>query len=179
MTIARPEIQGQFPLTYHGVPTVSSAVFSEDRVYRYMLTRIISSGPWRLLAIMVNPSTADELTDDPTIRRWLGFARIWGFGVLRVVNLNAFRATEPIDLFKAHDPVGPDNDKWLKCGAEWADTIVVSWGVHGAWRGRDTEVSFLLEPYQGKLYSLGLTKQGHPRHPLRLRRDTKLQRWQP
>ena len=114
---------------------------------------------------MLNPSTADTTTDDPTIRRCTGFARSWGHGRLIVVNLWSRRATRPADLRRMARPgAGRKNDQVILEAAEQAQRLVLAWGVHGAWRGRDQAVIRLLEGYE--LSCLGTTKQGHPRHPL-------------
>ena len=85
-----------------------SAIFSGDRRYRYLLIRRVGTSQSRVLFIMLNPSAADEVRDDPTIRRCIGFARDWGFGLLEVVNLFALMSTNPKTLLDAEDPVGPD-----------------------------------------------------------------------
>jgi hypothetical protein len=124
---------------------------------------------------MLNPSTADALLDDPTIRRCIGFARAWGFGALEVVNLFAFRATLPSQLRAALDPVGPRNNRFLRAALGRADAVVAAWGAHGSWGGRDRAVLHLLsggidQPWPSP-QCLGLTKHGHPRHPLYLPLD--------
>ncbi len=118
---------------------------------------------------MLNPSTADAETDDPTIRRCIGFARKWGFQELQVGNLFAWRATDPRELKQALDPVGPENDRHLMTMSGCADVVIAAWGARGNYRNRAAEVLDLLE---GTVYHLGLTKQGHPKHPLYLRADT-------
>jgi len=144
-----------------------AANFSPCERYRYSLDHV-----WRLEAdhcvfIMLNPSTATATEDDPTIRRCIGFARDWGFGSLRVVNLFAFRATDLADLKKATAPVGLENDAVLKASVRSAVLAVAAWGAHGAWEGRaDYVVNELLAPWRGKLECLGTTKEGQPRHPL-------------
>ncbi len=144
------------------------ADFDETGAFRYRLWRRWDpSGPV-VAFVGLNPSTADADQDDPTIRRCLGFARRWGFGALEVVNLFAWRATRPQDLRRAVDPVGPENDAVLKRTARDADRVVACWGVHGAWRQRDTEVLAWLP---GPLHCLGRTQGGQPRHPLYLPRD--------
>jgi hypothetical protein len=126
---------------------------------------------------MCNPSKADEERNDHSVRRFIAFARGWGFAVLWVVNAHAFCATDPADMMAADDPIGPENDEWLRYGATHCEQAVVAWGVHGAHRGRDQEVMDLLAPWRPKLYHLGLTSGGHPRHPARLRRDTQRIPW--
>ncbi len=149
-----------------------SARFDRSGVYRYSLTRRWSGGGGAVAFVMLNPSTADALRDDPTIRRCIGFARAWGFGALEVVNLFAFRATHPSQLRAAADPVGPRNNRILRAALSRADAVVAAWGVHGSWGGRDRAVLRLLSARKDQTWPapqcLGLTKQGHPRHPLYL-----------
>ncbi|WP_276968362.1 DUF1643 domain-containing protein, partial [Metallibacterium scheffleri] len=114
----------------------------------------------------LNPSTADETQDDPTIRRCVGFAKAWGYQALCMVNLFAFRATRPDDMLAAADPVGPDNDAHLRALSGEAGVIVAAWGALGTHRGRDVEVCALLPA----LHCLTLTKGGQPGHPLYLPR---------
>jgi hypothetical protein len=112
---------------------------------------------------MLNPSTADEHSDDPTLRRCIGFARQWGLGGLNVVNLYAFRATKPADLWLAADPVGPENDRYLASAAATDELIVAAWGTH-AKRERIQQVLAL--PGFDRLSCLQITKRGYPSHPL-------------
>lgn len=147
------------------------ATFSSDGRYRYTLTRRwdpLASGP-TVAFVGLNPSTADAREDDPTIRRCVGFARDWGFGGLVMLNLFAFRATDPESLSKVEDPVGPGNDALLATGAEASDLVVAAWGTHPLARARAREIidSRVLFGWA----ALGWTKDGHPRHPLYMRRD--------
>jgi hypothetical protein len=112
----------------------------------------------------LNPSTADEIKDDPTIRRCINFAKEWGYGGVCVTNLFAFRATKPIDMMKADNPVGVENDIWLYRIANNASIIVAAWGVHGTFSGRHIAVREMLP----NLHYLRLTKNGYPGHPLYL-----------
>lgn len=151
-----------------------SAVFSPCRKYRYALWR-----KWddRLDAKMVafiglNPSTADETQDDPTIRRCIGFAKAWGYGSLCMLNLFAFRATDPKEMLAADDPVGPDNDFTIQRMSLRVD-CVAAWGTHGTHRGRDKAVRGMVE----NLHYLRLTKDGHPAHPLYLPATLTPQKW--
>ena len=113
---------------------------------------------------MLNPSTADAVRDDPTIRRCIAFARAWGYERLTVTNLFAFRTPSPRVLRSADDPIGPENDEYLTRAAAEADGTVCAWGIHGALRSREAEVLGLLQ--ERRLVHLGLTRDGHPRHPL-------------
>ena len=143
------------------------AVLSSCGQYRYRLHRSWLTGEGTVLFIMLNPSTADAKTDDPTIRRCIGFAQRWGFRELVVGNLFAWRTTDPRELRMARDPVGPENDGHLIEMSDSADATIAAWGAHGAYHHRDLAVLGLLKAAE----SLGLTKQGHPRHPLYLRAD--------
>ncbi|MFV0385238.1 DUF1643 domain-containing protein [Paracoccus sp. (in: a-proteobacteria)] len=154
----------------------SEALYSGCGAYRYALTRDWAGGP-RLLYVMLNPSTADERRNDPTVERCERRARGLGFGAFRVVNIFAFRATDPRDLKAADEPVGPENDRVLSEAARWADRILCAWGAHGAHRGRGAEVGHLLRGLGCELWHLGLTGAGHPRHPLYLPYARQPQPW--
>jgi hypothetical protein len=138
------------------------ATISRCGNYRYDLRRLWSRGP-EVVWILLNPSKADAQIDDPTIRKCIGFSKRWGYGGMRVVNLFAFRATCPDDLFAAADPIGPRNNKILR-SASTSDCIV-AWGNHGNHRNRAAEV---LATLQGRLDCLGVTNLGQPKHPVRL-----------
>ncbi len=160
------------------MPPRSSARFDRTRRYRYSLSRRWGEGAERVVFVMLNPSTADECADDPTIRRCIGFARAWGFETLEVVNLYAFRATRPAELFAAADPVGPRNDCFLRAAAREAALVVAAWGLHGARAGRDSEVLEILRR-RGPVHCLGTTQRGQPRHPLFVRRGVRPRRLSP
>jgi hypothetical protein len=149
----------------------SDAVLSTDGVYRYLLTRQWAVGR-RVLWVMLNPSTADARVNDPTITRCIDFSKQWGFARLDVVNLFAFRATDPKELAFAKDPVGSTNDWYIEEASAKADLTVVAWGAHAMAEDRAVAVLELLkDPHH-----LGTTKSGAPRHPLYLRKDTAPQR---
>lgn len=120
--------------------------------------------------IMLNPSRADEVRDDPTIRRCTGFARQWGFGSMVVVNLFAFCTADPAELRRVDDPVGPGNDDAIRAGASRADIVVAAWGRHGALRGRDADVTKMVQGHDVR--ALGRNLDGSPTHPLYVRADT-------
>ena len=119
----------------------------------------------RIVFILLNPSTADEYKNDPTIRRCMGFARAWKFGSIEVVNLFAYRATNYRDLFNISDPVGAENNRFLMQAIERCSTVVLGWGTRGTLLDRDRQVMSLLVG-RNDLYCLGITKNGQPRHPL-------------
>jgi hypothetical protein len=149
------------------------AIFDPTGMYRYLLWREWHPDSPRLALIMLNPSTADEQKNDPTIRRCIGFAHAWGFGSVEVVNLFAYRATDSKELLKVDDPVGAENDGYIVQAVERCSYVVVAWGTKGILLDRDRQVLQLLgdRPNVG---CLGVTKGGHPRHPLYLRGDAGL-----
>lgn len=148
-----------------------SAEFSPCRTWRYALHRRWDESLPTLAVIGLNPSTADETQDDPTIRRIMGFARSWGFGGIAMLNLFAFRATDPKDMKAARDPVGLDNDRAIMLHTE-DRCVLCCWGAHGQHKGRAARVLSNLERHACRPFHLGRTKAGHPKHPLYLRSDT-------
>lgn len=149
----------------------AGAIMSPCGRYRYRLWRVWRRGP-RVLFIGLNPSTADAERDDPTVRRCIGLAKAWGFSGMELANLFAYRATDPRVLAQADDPVGPDNDRWLAWLAKRTACRVACWGNHGWLHDRAAEVVVRLP----KLRCLGVTKLGHPRHPLYLPANVSLAR---
>ncbi|MBL3705249.1 DUF1643 domain-containing protein [Sulfitobacter sp. BDSS02] len=144
----------------------SVAVYSDCERYRYSLTRVWDPAGDKALFVMLNPSTATEVQNDPTVERCERRARTLGFGAFRVTNIFAWRDTDPRLMRAAADPVGPENDAAIMEGAAWADRIIAAWGTHGAHLARGPEVERLLRQTGMPLFNLGLTKEGHPKHPL-------------
>lgn len=144
---------------------LKSAIFSPCRTWRYSLTREWDRKLGSVLWVGLNPSTATETEEDPTIRRCMRFAQSWGYGGIIMSNLFAFRATEPKDMMAAVDPVGPENDFWLRKLSIEAGVTVAAWGVKGVFRGRDKDVTDRLLCV-ADLMCLKHTKDGHPWHPL-------------
>jgi hypothetical protein len=144
----------------------SVAVYSPCERYRYLLTRVWDAGGRKALFIMLNPSTATETQNDPTVERCERRARALGFGGFRVTNIFAWRDTDPRAMRAATDPVGPGNDAAIHGSTTWADTIVAAWGTHGAHLGRGATVERLLRDSGCAVHHLGLTQDAHPRHPL-------------
>lgn len=144
----------------------SVAEYSDCERYRYTLTRVWDPGGARALFIMLNPSTATEVQNDPTVERCERRARTLGFGAFRVLNIFAWRATDPRDMRAARDPVGPENNRAIVDSLDWADRVICAWGTHGKHLGRGPEVERLLREAGARLYHLGLSKEGHPKHPL-------------
>ncbi|MGX9884051.1 DUF1643 domain-containing protein [Streptomyces sp. NPDC002276] len=159
---------------------LGSAVLSHCERYRYRLSRTWGDGPTAVF-VMLNPSTADGLKDDATIRRLAGpngFARHMGAGSLLVVNLYAWRATDPNDLWTVDDPVGPDNDTHLRAAAKAAadsgGPLVGAWGVNAK---PDRIAAVLALPGMDRLTALAVTKSGQPKHPLYLKTTLTPQPW--
>lgn len=155
---------------------VSEAVYSDCERYRYLLTRTWHDGP-KALFIMLNPSTATEMQNDPTVERCERRARALGFGAFRVTNIFAFRATDPRVMRAEPDPVGPENDAAILKSLGWADAVVCAWGNHGLHMNRGAVVESMLRGAGARLTHLGLTGQGQPRHPLYVAYDQKPQPW--
>jgi hypothetical protein len=154
-----------------------SAVFDDERIYRYALTRAWGFGP-RVLWIMLNPSTADESVLDPTLRRCLGFAQSWGFDGFEVCNAYALRSTDPRALKVHPHPIGPDNDVAIEYLAERAGRVIVGWGSNCE-IAREREVAKILAGVGVRPMCLGTTGKGAPRHPLYLRADSLAFPWEP
>jgi hypothetical protein len=117
-----------------------------------------------LVFVGFNPSTADEVLHNATIRRCVALAKAWGYGALCMTNLFAFRATDPDDMKAAAEPIGPENDFHLQRLAHGAGVVVAAWAIHGTHRERDAAVRSLIPT----LHYLRKTADGHPGHPLYL-----------
>ena len=147
-----------------------TASFSSCRKYRYSLSRIWDKQKKFVLFIGLNPSTADEEVDDPTIRRCSGYAQKWGYGGFIMVNLFAYRTTLPSNLKKVKYPVGSENDKYIVKLSKKADITVAAWGNNGNLYSRDKQILSLVP----NLMCLKINKSGQPAHPLYLNKDLKL-----
>ncbi|WP_294124210.1 DUF1643 domain-containing protein [Sphingomonas sp.] len=154
------------------------AVFSADRRYRYSLTREWDLRRGQLCWIMLNPSVAGSERDDPTIRRCIGFAQRWGFGGIVVVNLFGLVATYPHQLLMAKDPIGPRNDDAI-LEAISNRRVICAWGNVFHFAERKSDVLRILESTKTNPQCLGLTKFGHPSHPVRLSWKQKLRPFRP
>ena len=132
----------------------STALYSPCQNYRYTLTRVWNPDGPKALFVMLNPSTATEVQNDPTVERCERRARALGFGAFRVCNIFAYRATDPRVMRAQADPVGPGNDAAIAESALWADRIVCAWGTHGAHLGRGPAVEALLRATQRQLIGL-------------------------
>jgi hypothetical protein len=151
--------------------TDCGATFDPTRRYRYTLWRYWKEQPERFVNfVMLNPSTADETALDPTVTRCMNFAHHWGYDGAYVTNIFALRSTDPKALYGHPDPVGTENDVNILMTAERCKLVIAAWGVHGRLNGRGMEVAELLQPWD--LQCFALTKEGFPRHPLYLRKDS-------
>lgn len=149
-----------------------TAVISPCGLYRYNLTRRWGIG-LPLVFIMLNPSTADAHADDATIRKCIGFASRYGYQAIEVVNLFAFRATNPKDMLRAVDPIGPENDKHILKATSRCD-VVCAWGPNASKTHRPSKVLNMLIKNKTNPYCLHMTKDGSPGHPLMLSYDRDL-----
>ncbi len=152
--------------THQKDDAASTALYSDCENYRYALTRIWDDTGGKVAFVMLNPSTATEVQNDPTVERCERRARALGFGAFRVCNIFAWRDTDPKNMRAATDPVGPENDATIIKAAAWADQIICAWGTHGAHLSRGVAVETLLRNTGLPLFHLGLSKAGHPKHPL-------------
>lgn len=143
-----------------------SAVISSNEIYRYRLQREWEWTKPFVTFVMLNPSTADADIDDPTIKKCIKFAKNWGYGRIDVVNLFAFRATDPRRLKEQLDPVGAENDCFIKSTLIDTDLVVCAWGRHGKFKDRDIEAMKILHSSGKTAYSLKINKDGTPKHPL-------------
>lgn len=157
---------------------MNSAAFSFDefRTYRYDLQRQWGPGAQHVW-VMLNPSTADETRNDPTIRRCINFSKMWGAGRLVVVNLYAMRATRPAKLLHVDDPVGPENDQYIRrhITAPQTTMVIAAWGEYvdrlTVKTGR-LDIERTAHVAHKPVCCLGWTKSGAPRHPLYMKADT-------
>jgi hypothetical protein len=161
---------------------IAGATFSPCRRYRYALSRTWDSSLPTVVFCGLNPSTADETRDDPTVRRELAFARAWGFGSYVKVNAYALRSTDPKGLWQVPDPRGADNFLAIKLACFEAMTerpgglFVAAWG-NNIRTSDEVELRRMLRLEGVKVHALKITKQGHPSHPLYLRSTSKPFLW--
>ena len=146
------------------------ARYSDCEKYRYTLQITWDDSKNRIVFIGLNPSTATEMKNDPTVTRMINFAKTWGYGSLSVCNIFAFRTTFPFELKKSKDPVGKENDEWILYEVRNADKVVVAWGNHGNFLSRSNEVLKVIP----NPYVFGKTKIGEPKHVLYLRSNSKI-----
>lgn len=176
--VGEAEPAGPAPLKKHAR---GAAVISSRGRYRYRLERHGLSGAGAIAWIMVNPSTADAVADDATIRKVIGFSERLGAGWAIVGNKFAWRATDVRELRSAADPTGPANDEHLAAIMRDAGTVIVAWGplskLPPTLRRRWYKVARIADEVGAKLMCLGTAQDGHPRHPLTLAYDTPLVEW--
>ena len=140
-----------------------TAVLSDDNIYRYQLSRIWDEEKPKILFIMLNPSTADEFVEDPTIRRVVNYAKDWGYGGVYVGNLYAFRSTDPKGLKCIADPIGPENINHIQTLISLVDKVIYAWGNEQKepdWLKKIVETPYCIE----------ISKKGIPKHPLYLKK---------
>ena len=153
-----------------GLLVNKNAIFSDCRKYRYVLSRTWDGKKKTVLFIGLNPSTADEKIDDPTIRRCINYAQNWGYGSLLMVNLFAYRATIPTVLKNVKNPIGNDNDLHITELSKKVDLAVAAWGNEGSLLNRDEDIKKIIP----NLMCLKINKSGQPAHPLYQKKDLKL-----
>lgn len=144
-------------------------IFSENRLHRYVLKHIWDEDKPVCMFVGLNPSTADEISHDNTVRRCVNFAKDWGYGTLIMTNIFGYRATDPKDMKEFSMPIGVSNDYHLLDMAESVALVIAAWGTHAEHMNRHKEVMNLFVDHN--LYCLGVTKAGYPKHPLYLKSD--------
>ena len=148
------------------------AFIDNSKKYRYMLMRQWNKDETNFVNfIMLNPSTADDKTDDPTIKSCIKLAQNWKFDGLYVTNLFALRSTDPKKLKTTKNPIGKENNKFIKKYASLCKLVVIAWGNKGTLFNRDKEVIKLLNKIP-EIHCIKKTKTGHPIHPLYTNRKT-------
>ncbi len=148
------------------------AVISNCGRYRYLLRRAWDHERMRALFVMLNPSTADAEVDDATIRSCSRLCKNWGYGSFEVVNLFGLRATDPKELAKADDPVGPDNDGIVEAAVARSDVAICAWGANPAAEQRALSIWAIIKRHRPAVFCLGKTKHGCPKHPLYIKTGT-------
>jgi hypothetical protein len=146
------------------------ARYSDCEKYRYTLKINWDDNKDKIVFLGLNPSTATEMKNDPTVTRMINFAKSWGYGSLSVCNIFAFRTTLPSKLKKSKDPVGEENDKWILYETRNAGKVVAAWGNHGNFISRSDKILKMIP----NPYVFGKTKVGEPKHVLYLRNDSKI-----
>lgn len=148
----------------------TGATFSPCRTWRYQLWRCWDPNLPAIMFVGLNPSTATETVNDPTISKCIKFAKAWGYGTYLMCNLFGFRSTDPRGLDIVDDPIGPENDAHIAAFAKQASKIVAAWGCDRQVPGRAKTVLKIL----GKTHCLRITKGGFPNHPLYMPDKTQL-----
>ena len=152
---------------------IKDTILDKTRKYRYVLSRQWGANDNNFANfVLLNPSTADEGKDDQTIRRCINLTKSWKYDGFYVTNLFAFRTRHPKILKKSTEPIGEENDKYLKQIAKKSKIVVIAWGTHGNFLKRDEDVLKLISSIKAP-YCLEITKYGHPKHPLTIRSTAK------
>lgn len=147
----------------------SPAVFDDSRLHRFFLWREWSGGNGEFCQFIgLNPSTADETVDDPTVRRCVNYAKFWGYSALCMTNIFSFRATDPKKMFAAPFPNLAENDASIALAASKAAIVIAAWGTNGKAWGRGHDVLGIVLKERKELHALRVTKNGYPAHPLYL-----------
>jgi hypothetical protein len=149
---------------------ITTVLISKDDKYRYVLSRIFNESLPLIAFVGLNPSTADDEKDDPTIQRCLNYARDWGYGGFYMLNLFACRTPYKYELLKVPDPIGPENDSHIKSVIQKVDKVICCWGNLGSFKGRSMDFLIKLEK---QAYCLNINASGEPSHPLYLRSDAR------
>lgn len=156
----------------------SGAIFSEDEKYRYCLWRAWLEGP-TMVVVGLNPSTANHEEDDATIAKLTRIAKQRGYARLAMLNLFAYRSTDPKKLREAFvEPIGARNDHFLMMAFDKAETVIAAWGNHGTLGGRDKQVIEMMNRLRCDVKCFGLNKNGTPKHPLYQKDDTSFVQFQ-
>ena len=143
----------------------SGAKFSLCKKYRYTLWRTWDLSKPKIMFLGLNPSTADEINNDPTVARCINYAKLWNYGGMYMMNIFAFRTTYPIELKKASEPIGLDNDYWINKISKSVDKCIAAWGNDGAFLDRSNDIKSNIN----NLYCLKINHSGEPSHPLYLK----------
>jgi hypothetical protein len=141
------------------------------------VTRTWDSSAKKVLFIMLNPSTATEIQNDPTVERCERRAKALGYGAFKVCNIFAYRSTDPKIMRLQKDPIGPENDKIIIKSANWSNNIICAWGTNGSHLNRGKKIEELLRAKNFTLTHLGLSKDGHPKHPLYISYKVSPENW--
>lgn len=153
----------------------NDAVLSDCGQYRYLLRRTWDRAKPRALLVMLNPSTADAKQDDATIRSCVRLLSGQGYGSMEVVNVFAWRATNPDELAKAEDPLGPQNERVIAAAVGRCDVVVCAWGAHPFAMSKTSFLRSFLRSRKPAIYCFGKTKAGAPKHPLYIKSGTTLE----
>lgn len=168
--------------------TPSGAIFSEDGLYRFLLWRRWDLGrlqhdleahePRWLVSCCLNCSTADAMKNDPTVAGMVKRAKSWGYDGFKMVNLFAYRSTNPKGLLSAQNPVGAGNDAAILEACRLATTVICGWGSASPLiPARAKYVEGMLRASGVELHHLRLNKDGQPGHPLYIGHDIQPTRW--